>query len=137
MNWGVIFIPIGVAVFLLSLVMQFRKGARKTSGSDPCGGREANSGRHFAPDLNRMKVEPVIDQESVNSKIETVRNAIVSDWAELATKGLTYEQRKEIRTRLQTHVKTLSQLKQRRQQAVRNIGADAVKNALPPRTPAG
>ena len=32
-----------------------------------------------------------MDQESLDWKIETLRNAIASAWAELATRSLTYE----------------------------------------------
>lgn len=76
----------------------------------------------------------MIDQEAVDWKIETIRNAIASDWAELGTKGLTYEQRKVIHVRLQTRLKTLSQLKQHMRSpsdpTVRTVGMDAVRNAL-------
>ena len=38
---------------------------------------------------------PVTDQESLEWKIKTLRNAIAHNWAVLATEGLNSEQRKE------------------------------------------
>ena len=75
-----------------------------------------------------------MDQESLDWKIKTLRNAIASAWAELATEGLTYEQRKAIRIRLQADIKalreTVEQNRSASDPAVRNIGANAVKNAF-------
>ena len=51
-----------------------------------------------------------IDDETLGWKIKITRNAIAQDWAELATQGLSSEQRKLIRERLQTSTKALRQL---------------------------
>jgi len=69
-----------------------------------------------------------LDQKALAGEVLKLRNAIASDWAELATKGLTHEQRKAIQVRLQANLRTLSQLKF--DPNVRKIGTDSVKNVL-------
>ena len=53
---------------------------------------------------------PVTDQESLEWKIKTLRNAIAHNWAVLATEGLSSEQRKATRENLQTKIKNLRQI---------------------------
>jgi hypothetical protein len=79
----------------------------------------------------------VTDQESVEWKIKTLRNAIAHDWAVLATEGLSSEQRKATRERLQMKIKNLRQIVGQRPSAsepanleARSLGVDAIKNAL-------
>ena len=53
---------------------------------------------------------PVTDQESLEWKIKTLRNAIAHNWAVLATEGLSSQQRKATRENLQTKIKNLRQI---------------------------
>ena len=78
-----------------------------------------------------------IDDETLGWKIKTTRNAIAQDWAELAAKGLSFEQRKLIRERLQMRTKTLRQLigpswyaSQLENSSARPLGIEAVEKAL-------
>jgi len=78
-----------------------------------------------------------IDDETRGWKIKTTRNAIGQDWAELAEKGLSFEQRKLIRERLQMRTKTLRQLvgpswyaSQLENSSTRPLGIEAVEKAL-------
>jgi hypothetical protein len=80
---------------------------------------------------------PVIDRETVEWKIKTLRNAIGHDWAVLATEGLSSEQRKATRERLKIRIKDLRQIVGQRPSAsepvnleARSLGIDAIKNAL-------
>jgi len=80
---------------------------------------------------------PVTDQESLEWKIKTLRNAIAHNWAVLATEGLSPEQRKATRENLQTKIKNLRQIVGQRPSAsesanleARSLGVDAIKNAL-------
>ena len=78
-----------------------------------------------------------IDDEALGWKIKTTRNAIAQDWAELATQGLSSEQRRLIRERLQTRTKALRQLvgpswyaSQPVNASARSLGTEAVEKAL-------
>jgi hypothetical protein len=84
-----------------------------------------------------------IDDETLGWKIKTTRNAIAQDWAELATQGLSSEQRKLIRERLQTRTKDLRQLvgpswyaSQPVNPSARSLGIEAVEKALRSKEPA-
>jgi hypothetical protein len=78
-----------------------------------------------------------IDDETVGWKIKITQNAIAYDWAELAAKGLSFEQRKPIRERLQMNTKALRQLVGPSWSAshpvnprARSLGIEAVEKAL-------
>src|SRR5450631_4941342 len=83
-----------------------------------------------------MRTVKPIDDETVGWKTKITRNAIASDWAELAAKGLSFEQRKSIRERLQMKTKALRQLVGPRpplkpvNPRVRSLGIEAVEKAL-------
>ena len=83
-----------------------------------------------------MRTVKLIDDETVAWKIKVTRNAIASDWAELAAKRLSFEQRKSIRERLQKNTKALRQIVGPRpplqpvNPSVRSIGIEAVEKAL-------
>jgi hypothetical protein len=84
-----------------------------------------------------MRTVKPIDDETVGWKITITRNAIAYDWAELAKKGLSFEQRKPIRERLQMNTKALRQLVGPSWSAAhpvnpraRSLGIEAVEKAL-------
>ena len=95
-----------------------------------------------ASESSPVTSSPVNDQETVEWKIKTLRNAIGHDWAVLATAGLSSEQRKATRERLKINIKDLRQIVGQRPSAsdlliwrpsnleARNLGIDAIKNAL-------
>ena len=68
---------------------------------------------------------PVIDRETVEWKIKTLRNAIGHDWAVLATEGLSSEQRKATRERLKMRIKDLRQIVGQRQSASEPVNLEA------------
>ena len=82
-----------------------------------------------------MRTVKPIDDET-GWKIKVTRNAIAYDWAELAAKRLSFEQRKSIRERLQKNTKALRQIVGPRpplqpvNPSVRSIGIEAVEKAL-------
>jgi len=85
---------------------------------------------------------PVTDRETVEWRIKTLRSSIGHDWAVLATKGLSSEERKATREHLKMNIKELRQIVGHRPSAsdlliwkpdnpeARSLGIDAVKNAL-------
>ena len=83
-----------------------------------------------------MRTVKPIDDETVGWKIIITRNAIAYAWAELAEKGLSAEQRKSIRERLQKKTKALRQIVGPRpplqpvNPSVRSLGIEAVEKAL-------
>ena len=83
-----------------------------------------------------MRTVKLIDDETVGWKIKVTRNAIAYDWAELAAKGLSFEQRKSIRERLQKNTQALRQIVGPRHPlqpvnpSVRSLGIEAVEKAL-------
>ena len=82
-----------------------------------------------------MRTVKPIDDET-GWKIKVARNAIAYDWAKLAAKRLSFEQRKSIRERLQKNTKALRQIVGPRpplqpvNPSVRSIGIEAVEKAL-------
>jgi hypothetical protein len=77
------------------------------------------------------KSSPESDQETLERKINVVRNVVALDWAELAKEGLSSEQRKSISEHLRSKISTLNHLlEQRRNPGVQALGIEAVENAL-------
>lgn len=80
-----------------------------------------------------MTAAAPFDKETAEWKIKVARNAVASCWAELAARGLSSDQRQEIRDRLQKHLNALRQLRDDQKQQptlARTLGIDAVKAAL-------
>ena len=75
--------------------------------------------------------------DAIEWQIQVVRDEIDRCWVELASKGLSFEERKPIRERLQKNISTLHQLVAQSQPAskpvdlrVRSLGINAVAEAL-------